>query len=470
MQDQGDAEVSDPLLSPEEKGENRFKGVYRKLCWNILPWLFLVAFVCYVDRTNLSLAAEGMGKDIGLTKIQYGMSASLFFVTYIALQIPSNYVLVRVGAPVWMGVLLVGWGLTASLTAFIQNVWQLYALRLVLGAFEAGTFPGINYYTSLFIPENHQAHFLAFVNAGVYAGLGVLGPISAGLLSMHGVLSISGWRWLLFLEGLPACVLGIALACYLPRNPSVAKFLTQDDRAVLEAELKHDAEDDIMGFWISLKRTVFNGPLALLTFGGLISSIGRYAAYFWTPLWIDAMASGRSLQADSHQAGETGGSEVTVALLSSLPYAFSAVSGILVGRSSSNFRDRKIHILVLLSLATLSFCLLPFATRQGLVVSMLFLTAMHITCGSYLSPLLSMVISVSGENLTGFALAWFNSVANLCGVIGPSLIGFMVTATGSYTSSFYVAGALCFLGGLLFLGVKDSLHMREAQKSLTGQP
>lgn len=431
-----------------------------KMGWRLLPVLFMVTFVCYVDRTNISLAAVGMSGDIGLSKAQYGNAASLFFVTYIIFQIPSNFVLKRVGAPVWLGVLLIGWGITASLTAFVRNAVQLYGMRLVLGAFEAGTFPGLYYYVTIFFPSRRMSYAVGVVCAGILGGLCVSAPLAGGLLSMDGLSGFSGWQWLLFIEGFPSMALGVFIMFYLPKVPSSASFLSMNEKEILRAERCLTPNKPLSTSPI-LKGIVLNWPLWTMLVANILQGSAKYATQFWTPLWIHALASGQEL--DLNKGTSTGGngdegSGVLAAFLSTIPYSFAAFASIAIGWSSTHFRERKCHLAVPSIVAGILFALLPTINKWGLTAGVAALTLINGLVGAINGPSVSLSVSyMTNENIV-FGLGWLNAVGNLCGLIGPFLVGQVVHITGSYEASFYFSAIFVFISSGIFLVLRDDIN------------
>ena len=191
----------------------------------LLPFLMLLYLVAYIDRSNISVAALQMNAELGLTTMMYGFGAGLFFLTYIIFEVPSNIILDRVGARRWIARIMVSWGIVACGMAFIQNASQLYVMRLLLGAAEAGFTPGVIYYISRWFPASHRARAMSrfYIAATLASVIGL--PLSGALLKMDGIGGFSGWRWLYFIEGIPAILLGLVVLRYLPDRPSEARWL-----------------------------------------------------------------------------------------------------------------------------------------------------------------------------------------------------------------------------------------------------
>ncbi|GMH35260.1 hypothetical protein BSKO_03128 [Bryopsis sp. KO-2023] len=455
----------EPLLNPHTKAD--VDSVYRKISWRLLPFTFLMTVVCYVDRTNISLAAKDMSGDLHLTKSQFGVASSLFFVTYMIFQVPSNAILQRVGGPVWLGVLLIGWGLAASLTAFVRNATELYILRLLLGVFEAGTFPGLLFYLSQFFPDSRTPGVYGITIAGCTAGMAISAPLAAGFLSMNGVLNFSGWQWLFFLEGLPAIALGVGMMLFLPKSLDSEGFLTRKEQMLLNNDRplpRNPVDGKLKNVLYLLNTVVLNINLWVLLLCALLAGTMRYVAMFWTPLWIDAMVNGSGL--DWEKAEKTGqsGDSVQVALISTIPYALAAFSGVFFGWTSEKLHDRTIHCFFLWLVGGLCFLLLPWLAGVDVILGFVALLCGHVGVNGMWGPFTSLELSFMTEENKSFGLAWVNSIGNLGGLLGPMIAGFLADQTGSYKSGIWGAGAMTVIAATVIIFVNDAVR-KENRKS-----
>src|ERR1019366_5191007 len=216
-------------------------SVIRKVSARLLPFLFTLYIVAYLDRINVGFAALQMNREIGLSQAAFGFGAGIFFLGYFMFEIPSNLILRRVGARRWIARIMVSWGLTASATMFVRGASSFHALRFTLGLAEAGLFPGIIYYLTFWFPQRECARAIAlFMTATALAGV-IAGPLSGVLLTLHGLGGLSGWQWMFLLEGIPAIVMGIAVWRYLPDHPGEAPRLTAAERDALGAILDEDS-------------------------------------------------------------------------------------------------------------------------------------------------------------------------------------------------------------------------------------
>lgn len=433
-------------------------AVYRKISWRLLPCLFLVSTVSYMDRTNISLAFVGMSGDIGVSKPQYGTAASLFFVTYVVFQIPSNTVLKKLGAPLWLAVILIGWGICASCTGFVGSVNQLYIMRLLLGAFEAGAFPGV-FYLSIFYPEGRISFPAGVLCAGLLVGLCISAPLAGGLLAMDGILGFSGWQWLMFIEGIPSILLGFVIMIYLPKLPCSGNFLTRDEQRTLENDMCCTSMESAT-FMSFIKGVIMNVDLWILFFAGFFHGTVRYVTQFWTPLWIDAMASGEGLDLSrgtfSSKSHRDNGE--LAAFLTAIPYSIATGIGLISGWSSQRFRDRKYHVGLGIICTGIVFCFLEQISKGSPAAGIVALVIINSGVGGFGGPHISLGLSCLTNENKALGIAWMNASWGLCGLVGPLVVGLVVEWTGSYVPSLYFAGCTAFLAGAIYLVVKDSVR------------
>ncbi|GMH35259.1 hypothetical protein BSKO_03127 [Bryopsis sp. KO-2023] len=454
-----------PLLYAHTQAE--VDAVYRKIAWKLVPFCFLMTVVCYVDRTNISLAAIDMSADIGLTKSQFGVASSLFFVTCVIFQIPSNEILKRVGGPLWLGVLLIGWGFAASMTAFVSNAVQLYVLRLVLGVFESGTFPGLLFYLAQFFPDSRTPGVYGITLAGCTAGVAISAPLAAAFLSMDGVLNFRGWQWLFLLEGVPAIALGVGMMLLLPKSLESKGFLTRKEQMILNSDKpaqKSPVDGKSKHLLYLLNTVILNVTLWVLMFCDFLAGTMKNAALFWTPLWIDAMVNGSSLDWEKAEKTEDSNHGVQVALLSTIPYALAAFSSVFFGWTSEKFHDRTIHCFSLWLIGGLCFLLLPWLAGVNVILGFVALMCGHVGVNGKGGAFNSLTLSFMTEENKSFGLAWMNSVGNLSGLFGPMIAGFLADQTGSYKSAIWGAGAMTVIAATVILFVKDTVR-KEHRKS-----
>jgi ACS family tartrate transporter-like MFS transporter len=383
----------------------------------LLPFLFVLYLVAYLDRVNISFAAAGVSKDLGLTTASYGFAAGIFFLGYVLFEIPSNLILERVGARRWIGRILLSWGLVAGLMAFMTSAYQFYALRLLLGVAEAGFFPGIVLYLSQWVPAAQRARTLAgFMLAIPVAGL-LGGPISAALLSLHGLGGLAGWRWLFLIEAIPAVLLAFVVWRRLPDRPHQATWLTPEDAGSLEQVLQQerrqlrDSGRQVHGLLAGLRQP----RLWLLGVLYLAIATGFYGFSFWIPRFVAAaLPPGMA-------------SPVLANLVSAVPYGLAVVAMLLVGTSADRRGEQRLHVAAALAVAAVS---LGLAIATGGLARLALISVSAAATFSCLGPFWAIPSQFLGGRAAAGGIAWINSVGNIGGFLAPIVMGRLMMRPG----------------------------------------
>ena len=253
----------------------------RKAMWRLVPILMLGYFFNYIDRTSVGFAALQMNRELGLTATQFGWGAGIMFASYCLLEVPSNMAMYRFGARRWLARIMITWGLAAAATAFAVGPLSFYGLRFLLGVFEAGFFPGVIWYLSVWFPARSRTRVLAWFMAATPLSSLIGGPVSSSLLEMHGVLGLSGWQWMFIVEGLPACILGVLCLTTLSDSPKDAAWLTAEERAALTSALNRERRESPRHKLVEALRDRRVLVLAGITFA---FTIGSYGVGIWLPL------------------------------------------------------------------------------------------------------------------------------------------------------------------------------------------
>jgi MFS family permease len=397
---------------------------------HLLPFLFLLYVIAYLDRVNVSFAAAGVSKDLGLNSASYGFAAGIFFLGYVLFEIPSNLVLDRVGARRWISRILLSWGVVAALMAFMTTAAQFNGLRFLLGVAEAGFFPGIILYLSQWVPEARRARTLAgFMLAIPVAGL-LGGPVSAALLSIDGFGGLAGWRWLFLLEALPAIVLSVAVWQWLPNRPAQARWLKPDEAMALEEALQTErsqrlaSADQVHG----LAALFGDRRLWLMSVLYLGIATSFYGFSFWIPRFVgDAL-------------GQSSPSPVLVNLLSAIPYGLAVVVMVLVGRAADRHADKRLFVAVPLAVAALGLVLsLPAEGALRLVLISIATAAAFASLG----PAWAMPLQFLGGRAAAGGIAAINSFGNIGGFLAPFGMGqLMLRPHGDSLALASLAGVL----------------------------
>jgi len=407
---------------------------FRKVRIRILPFLFVLYVICYLDRVNISIAALTMNQDLAITSKQFGLLTGIFFIGYFLFEIPSNLLLHKIGARIWIARILISWGFIATLNGFVQNVHQLYWARFLLGLAEAGYVPGVCLYLTYWFPKREQARAIALFLLGLPVSSIVGSPLSGYILDHVHWLGAGSWRWLLILEGLPPILFGFLTYFALPSRPQEAGFLTTEEKEWIQTELRSEEQEKLKKRRYSVLETLTNGRVwyLVLLYSGLM--IGRYTMSFWTPQIVKSLSSAYS--------------NTTVGLLVMIPSLVAAAAMLLISLSSERRLERKFHAAIPVLGAALALALL--GTTRSPMFAVALLSFVEIGLCGFLAPFWAMPSGfLSGSAIaTGFAL--INSVGNLGGFVGPSMVGFMNQRTGSIYSGL-VFVSVCMLGSFALL-------------------
>ncbi len=416
----------------------------RKLFWHLLPFLFLLYIVAYLDRINVGFAALQMREQLHLTDRMYGRGAGMFFAGYFFFQLPSNLVLERIGVRKWISALMVVWGVVSCSMIFVRGPMSFYVLRFLLGAAEAGFFPGMILYMKRWFPATSRARAVAwFMTANPLAGV-VGSPISGALLGLHGA-GLQGWQWLFVMEAVPAVVLGIAVYWMLPENLHGAKWLTAAERDCLSTMLAREDSGTRDLSKRDLLAVIFNPRVWMFALIYFALPACMYGVTLWLPIAI------RSLSGLSYFA--TG-------VVATIPFIVTAVAMVLVGMHSDRANERRWHIALpafigALALAASSHTRQPQVVVGGMTVGMMGAESMT-------GPFWAMATSQFGANAAA-AIAIINSIANLGGYFGPDIIGFLRSGNGQFRGLLAIGITLAISGGLsLLAGAKREKHTASA--------
>ncbi len=401
----------------------------RKVQIRILPYLFLLYVISYLDRVNIGFAALTMNKEMAITSQQFGLLVGIFFFGYFLFEIPSNLLLHKIGARVWIARILISWGIVAMLTGFVQNLSQLYVARFLLGLAEAGYFPGIVLYLTYWFRQREQAQAIALFLAGLPVTSILGAPVSGLILDHVHWLGISSWRWLLVLEGTPALACGVLTYFLLPSRPAEARFLAEDEKRWITEELEQEQRQKQGTHQISAIQALTNGRVWHLACIGFTLNIGMYSLSFWMPQLVKSLSSLYS--------------NTKIGLLVMIPYFVGLAGMILVSRSSDRQLERRFHAAI--PAVTAGIALMSLGATHSTFSSIFFLCFASLGIYSVYGPFYSL----PSEFLTGFAaasgIALISSVANLGGFAGPYAIGLVSQKTGSLYDGLALTGVSLFL-------------------------
>jgi MFS transporter, ACS family, tartrate transporter len=407
----------------------------RKLRIRILPFVFVLYVAAYLDRINIGFAALTMNKELAITSAQYGLLSGIFFLAYALFEIPSNLMLHRIGARIWMARILITWGTVAALTGFVSTVQQLYSMRFLLGLAEAGYFPGILLYLTYWFPQREQARAIALLLTGFPVTIILGAPVSGLILDHVHWLGLSSWRWLLVLEGLPAIVLGLLTYLVMPSRPGDAKFLSAHEKYAIQAELGREEQQKLKERHYSVLQAMASPRVWHLVLIYLGMTAGTYTLTLWGPQLVKSFSSVYS--------------NSFVGLLVMIPSLAGLIAMIFVARSSDRMMERRYHVAIPAFLGAAALFLLSSVHASFYSLALLSVLALGVC--SYYGPFWA----IPSEFLTGFSaaagIALINSVGNLGAFVGPYAIGAVAERTGNMRLGLAMVGVWLFLSATLVL-------------------
>jgi len=413
----------------------------QKIQIRILPYILFLYIISFLDRVNIGFAALTMNRELGITSQQFGMLVGLFFISYSLFEIPSNLILYRVGARVWIARILVMWGVVASLSGFVHTVHQLYIARFLLGLAEAGYYPGILLYLTYWFRRSEQAQAIALFMTGIPISSILGAPISGLILDHVHWLGMSSWRWLLVLEGLPAVVFGVLTYFLLPNRPKEAEFLTDAEKDWIISQLKGEEEHKGAAHQLSAWRVLVHGRVWHLAAAAGFYGAVSYAVFFWMPQVLKTIAQGYS--------------NTVIGLLVMVPYLLGLLTMIAISRSSDRKLERRWHVALPAIIASIA-CVMLGTTHSVLMAVALLSAVVGGVCG-YLGPFWA----VPSEFLTGSSaasgIALITASVNIGGFVGPYAIGFIRQRTESLSGALVAAGLMLSVFATLVLLLPKSL-------------
>ncbi|WP_073459893.1 MFS transporter [Pseudonocardia thermophila] len=426
----------------------------RRAMWRLLPLLGLCYLLNYVDRVNVGFAATTMNPDLGLSATAYGLGAGLFFIGYFFFEVPSNVILHKVGARLWIARIMITWGLVASATAFVTGPLGFYIVRFVLGFAEAGFFPGIILYLTYWFPRVVRAKVVALFFLAVPLSSVIGAPISTLLIQYgDGALGFeAGWRFMFFVEGIPTVLLGVALLFLLPDRPSKARWLDPAEAAALEARIAAEDEAQVP-HTTGLRAALTDGrvlALAVVYFGIVF---GLYVLGFFLPQVIAGFAEQFGTDLSLVQEG----------LVTAIPYAVASVVMVLWSRHSDATGERHWHVALPAFVGAAAIAVALLLNSPFLVMAAVTVTA----CGVFAA--IPVIWQIPPRFLTGVGaaagIALINSFGNLSGFAGPYLTGWLRDLTGAFQTGMLAVAFFMVLSGIVVLALSRSL--RHAERTTT---
>jgi len=407
-----------------------------KVRWRLIPFLFLLYIVAYLDRVNVGYAALDMNRDLGFSAAVYGFGSGIFFLSYTLLEVPSNLILARVGARRWIARIMITWGLVSMAMMFVTSPLSFYVLRSILGAAEAGFFPGIILYLTHWFPARERARAVAlFMTATALAGV-IGAPLSSAILQLDGFGGLHGWQWLFLIEGLPAVLLAPVVLQRLTERPADARWLTAAEREWLSDQMarEHAQTDDVH---LTLGAAARSGRLWALSALYFCIVIAIYGVSFWLPQIVQA----------------TGGlSAATVILLTAIPYVAATIGLVVIGPRSDASGERRWHVAVPCLIGATGFVLTVIAPQTP-AVSLVMLSIAAFGIWGTLGPFWAMPTALLRGTAAAGGIAIVNSIGNIGGFVGPFAIGWVRDATGSFESGLLALAGVLVVGAAIAIGL-----------------
>src|SRR3954467_14714392 len=420
------------------------KRTLAKVSWRLVPFLMLCYFIAYLDRVNVGFAALTMNKELGISATAYGFGAGIFFFSYFIFEVPSNLALERFGARKWIARIMLSWGLLSGAMALVQGEYSFYLVRVLLGIAEAGFFPGIIFFLTLWFPGAYRARIVGWFMAAIPLS-SVLGfPVSGLILNMHGLGGLAGWQWLFIIEATPAVILAGGVWFYLTDRPEDAHWLEPEERAWLSRRLAQEAQqkEDVHG--ISVVQALFNPKvlaLSLVYFGAVATN---YGIAFWLPQIVKGF----------------GLSNVATGFVAAIPYIVGTIGMVLWSRRSDEKMERKGHtaIAFLITAAGIAGSTLlddPTLKMIALSIGAFGVFAVLPVFWTFPTAFLSGAAAAAG-------IAVINSVGNLAGFFGPFIMGWLKDLTGNFATGLWAISACAVMGMVIVLLLRHDTHLEKA--------
>jgi sugar phosphate permease len=406
-----------------------------RIAWRLLPFLFLLYVTNYLDRTNIAYATLGMKGALGLSDSVFGTASGIFFIGYFALQIPGALLVERWSARWLLALTLITWGGLTTLTAFVHTPTQLYGARFLLGAAEAGFFPGVIVYLSHWFTAADRGKAVARFMSAIPIGFMIGGPIAGSLLEVHW-LNLSGWRWLFLLEGVPAILLGIATIFYLPDRPRDARWLPNDERDWIEKRLAEERAAKAHVERMSVGQALRHPAVLILTAALFAAYVGGYAFWLWFPTILQRL---------------TGWTDVRlIGWVGAIPFALATVALLVAGWSSDRMRERRWHFAIPQLAAAAALAAWFFLPHSN--------TLLVVLCGviaagtiAYFPAFFTLPSEFLTASAAAAAVGFINCTASIGGFVGPKIFGELSQRTGSFNTGFAMMIGCWILASILVL-------------------
>jgi ACS family tartrate transporter-like MFS transporter len=425
-------------LTPEQQAKTMLK-----VSWRLLPLIVAAYLVAYIDRTNVSFAALTMNKDLGLSAYLYGWGAGIFFVSYALFEVPSNMILQRTSARLWIARIMITWGIISGLMATATGPTSFLVLRFLLGVAEAGFFPGIIFYLTYWFPAAYRARAIAILYVAIPVSNAVASMVSGVILGMDGMLGLKGWQWIFIIEAIPAVLLAFVVLKLMTERPAVAEWLEAEEKEWLEGELEAERAKVERAGRLSFIQSLTDArvlALAMIYFTGVTAS---YGVVFFLPQIVKSL----------------GLSNLETGFVTAIPYVIGTIGLVLWGYSSDRRKERRWHLIVSTGLAAVGIAATGWFSHSYWAVVAISVAAAGIY-GSRPSfwPMPSLFLTGASA---AAGMAFINSIGNVGGYVGPMIVGWIKDSTKSFEMALYFLAACAVLSTILAIVAKRATAPQE---------
>jgi MFS transporter, ACS family, tartrate transporter len=403
----------------------------KKVFLRLMPVLFVSYVLAYIDRINVGFASLRMNTDIGISPYIFGLGAGVFFLSYFVFEIPSNLALARFGARRWIARIMISWGIVSAGMAFVQGPASFIFVRFLLGAAEAGFFPGVILYLTFWFPQEYRARIIAAFIVAVPVSLALGGPISTAVLYMDGVAGLKGWQWLFILEGLPAALFGFVFLAVMPDKPRDAEWLSLEERESLQNAIDDDDRAVSAAHGLNVLQTLTDTRLLALAFIWFANTTANLGLAFFLPQILKSL----------------GLTDMETGIMTSVPYIFGTLGILLFGYISDKYNERRWSLFVALVLTALGLIAAGLLTGSLLAVAVMAVAAIGIYGAK--PPFWPLPSTFLTGRAAAAGIALINSIGNLGGFVGPYVIGWIKDSTHSFESGLYFLAGLTLLAAAL---------------------
>ncbi len=414
------------------------RATLAKVTRRIIPFAFICYVVAYIDRVNIGFAARELQGDLHLSDTAYGIGGGLFFLGYCLFEIPSNLILDKVGARIWMARIMIVWGLVSMATLFVYDKTSFYVARVVLGAAEAGFFPGILLYLTYWIPASERAKNNALFMTAAPIAMIVGAPVSSALLTLDGRLGLQGWQWLFLVEGFPAVILGLLALWVFTDKPEQARWLTTPERTWLAETMAAERAARNVHDRSSVLKSLANGKVWLLSFAYFLNALVTYGVFLWLPKILQDVS---------------GFKDIRLSIITAIPFIVALIGMVIIGAHSDRTGERKKHVAAC-AITAATGLVLAVTFRESVPLLVLSFALSQLGQRSVMSVFWAIPPMILGGTAAAAGIALINSIGNLGGAFGPSVMGWLREGTNSYSAGLLVLAAALLIEAALIMSLK----------------